>query len=196
MLRYLQATKGNCLVFQKTGQPLFAYADSDWGGDSVDRRSYSGYVFMLGGGAISYESRKQRTVALSSTEAEYMALSDACKEAKFLINVLNDLKANDQFSHLVRTPITIYNDNRSAQFMTRNEVVNARTKHIDIRHHFIRENVKSGEIEIKYKDTKSMVADILTKPLRGSGRPISIVFQKKNKQTEGDKSTALRMKAS
>lgn len=166
VLRYLQNTKGQCLVFQKTGQPLFAFADSDWGGDSVDRRSYSGYAFILGGGAISYESRKQKTVALSSTEAEYMALSDSCKEAKFLKGILKDLTScHEKFGYLWQSPIVIYNDNRSAQFLTKNEMVNSRTKHIDVRHHFIRGCVKLGDVEVKYCETKQMVADILTKPL-------------------------------
>lgn len=158
VLRYLKGTKDCCLTFQKGGLEIAAFADSDWGRNEADRRSYTGFVFRLGKSIVSWESRKQKTVALSSTEAEYMSLSDTCKEALFLRKFLKEI--------LGKTPkIIIYNDNQSAQKLCKNSMFHARTKHIDIRHHFIRENVSNGTIDVKYLCTNDMVADLLTKPL-------------------------------
>ena len=81
ILKYLKGTKNYCLKYIKSGDVLTGYVDADWANDKCDRKSYTGFVFVLSGTAISWESRKQRTVALSSTETEYMALSDAAKEA-------------------------------------------------------------------------------------------------------------------
>ena len=90
-MRYLKGTSDYGIEYEKTGLPLFGVVDADWASDAVDRRSYSGYAFILAGSVVSWEARKQRTVALSSTEAEYMALSEATKEAIYLRNLLRDL---------------------------------------------------------------------------------------------------------
>lgn len=158
VLRYLKGTKDCCLTFQKGELKITAYADSDWGRNEADRRSYTGFVFRLGKSIVSWESRKQKTVALSSTEAEYMSLSDACKEALFLRKFLQEILG-------ITPKVIIYNDNQSAQKLCRNSVFHARTKHIDIRHHFIRENVTNGIIDVEYLCTNDMIADLLTKPL-------------------------------
>lgn len=168
ILRYLKGTKDLRLTFGKGDLTITAYADADWG-RSDDRRSYTGYLFKVGNSIVSWESRKQRTVALSSTEAEYMCLSDSCKEALFLCKFLEEL-----FQKPFK--VTIFNDNQSAQKLCMNSMFHARTKHIDIRHHFIREHVSKGSIDVKYLCTKEMLADILTKPL-SSGSHVKFVTE-------------------
>lgn len=158
VLRYLKGMKDLHLTFLKGGLSITAYADADWARNEGDRRSYTGFVFKVGKSVVSWESRKQRTVALSSAEAEYMSLSDACKEALFLRKFLKEL-FNDNFN------VVIFNDNQSALKLCKNYIFHARTKHIDIRHHFIREHVSSGTIIVNYLNTKEMLADVLTKPL-------------------------------
>lgn len=108
------------------------YVDADWGRCKIDRRSYSGYVIVLSGGPISWKSQKQRTVALSSTEAEYMALAEATKDGIYISEFLKEL----ELSKLAQ--LSIYNDNIGAQLLAKNPIVHPRTKHINIRFHFIR----------------------------------------------------------
>lgn len=158
VLRYLKGTINLSLVFSKGGMDITAYADADWASNNIDRRSYTGYVFLLGKSIISWESKKQRTVALSSTEAEYMALSDTCKEALFIRKFLFEMLG-------VMAKITILNDSQSAIKLCKNFMFHSRTKHIDIRHHFIKEIVNDGIVEVKYMSTNNMLADVLTKPL-------------------------------
>jgi hypothetical protein len=161
VLRYLKGTIDLAIEYKKTGSlDVEAYVDADWANDKEDRRSYTGFIFKLAGGPISWESRKQRTVALSSTEAEYMALSDGAKEAMFLKNILLELFGK-------KDAIVIYNDNQSAQKLSVNHMLNRRTKHIDIRNHFIRDAVTKGDIILKYQPTDEMPADILTKGVPG-----------------------------
>ncbi|GJQ75169.1 hypothetical protein Trydic_g9773 [Trypoxylus dichotomus] len=117
--------------WKPTRRVLRYLKDADWGNDQGDRKSYNGFVFKLRGSAISWETKKQRSVALSSTEAEYMALSETVKEAKFLRSLMTELQYENA--------ITIYNDNQSAQELARNHILNKRTKYIDIRLHFIKE---------------------------------------------------------
>jgi hypothetical protein len=156
LLRYLKGTKDLCLVYGNTKQNLTGYVDADWGACEMDRHSYTGYVFTLGGAAVSWSSSKQRCVALSSTESEYIGLTEASKEALYLNSVLSEM------FDVQRCP-TIYNDNQSARNLAMNDVYHCRTKHIDIRYHFIREMVHSRKICLQYLPTGDMVADILTK---------------------------------
>lgn len=158
VLRYLKGTMDKCLVYRKTNDKIVGYVDADYANDEDDRRSYTGYVFMYGGAAISWESKKQRTVALSSTEAEYMGLSEACKEAIYLRNVYEELMSRPM-------TITLYNDNQAAQKIAHNPVYHKRTKHIDTRFHFIREVVERDVVQVKYVSTNDMIADVLTKGL-------------------------------
>lgn len=160
VLRYLKGTRDLALVYQKTGKPLHGHADANWGSCAEDRRSYTGYLFKFAGAAISWESRKQRTVALSTQEAEYMALTDAAKEAMHLKQLISDMGIKHE-------AIELFNDNLAAQDLTRNPIVSARSKHISIREHFIREKVQDGDIVVSYKPTEIMEADILTKGLAG-----------------------------
>lgn len=160
ILRYLKTTLELKLKYQKTGQMVTGYVDADWGGDSTDRKSYSGHVFILGGSTFAWESKKQKSVALSSTEAEYMALSQSATEAVYIRKVLNEMNM-----YLNKKSIAIYGDNLSAMNLVKNPVYHARSKHIDIRYHYVREIYDENLIELKYCPTEDMVADLLTKNL-------------------------------
>jgi hypothetical protein len=159
VLRYLKGTIDKKLIYRKNQDNLTCYVDADWANCEIDRRSYTGSTFILSVAAFSWESRKQRTVALSSTEAEYMALSDASKEAVFLIGYLKELG----FQSLAN--VVVFNDNQGAGKLTENSVYHARSKHIDVRYHFIRDAVKKHPIKILYLPTEKMIADVLTKAL-------------------------------
>lgn len=138
---------------------LVAYSDADWAGDRDDRKSTGGYVFLVGRGAVSWSSKRQPTVALSSLEAEYMALTQAAKEAIWIKSYLADIDVH------VHGPVTVFGDNQGSLALAKNPVFHARTKHIDIQHHFIRDCVASGTIFVDYISTHDMLADGLTKPL-------------------------------
>lgn len=156
VLRYLKGTVSHGLVFKKTGKYVQGFVDADWANDEQDRRSYTGFTFLLGGAAVSWESKKQRTVALSSTEAEYMALAEAAKEAIYVKGLLNELLGKDLH-------IELFCDNQGAQKLACNPVFHNRTKHIDVRHHFIREAVENHMLKLSHVPTEKMVADVLTK---------------------------------
>lgn len=156
VLRYLNGTAKFGISYQ--GLHIEAYCDADYAGDLDSRRSTTGYVFTMGGGAISWSSRLQPTVAASTTEAEYMAAAYAIKEALWLRNLLNDLGMKTH-------TITINADNQSAIKLLKNPIFSMRSKHIDIIYHFARERVMRNDIAFKYIPTSKMVADALTKPL-------------------------------
>lgn len=161
VLRYLKGTADLGLKFTKDDNSLKCFVDADWANCPIDRRSFTGSVFVLSGAAISWESRKQRTVALSSTEAEYMAITDASKEALHLISFLKELR----FPDLAK--VTIFNDNQGAGKLAENPVHHSRSKHIDVRHHFIRQVLKWYPVDLVYMPTERMPADVLTKGLPG-----------------------------
>lgn len=124
-----------------------------------DRHAISGYVFMLNGGAISWSSKRQDTISLSTTEAEYIALTHAAKEAIWLKNLISELFRS------ITTPIPILANNQSAIALAKDDRFHARTKHIDIRYHFIRYAIEEGKIQLIYCPTEDMTADIFTKAL-------------------------------
>ena len=161
VLRYLKGTLKYGLKFtaQEEKPELFGYSDADWAGDVDTRRSASGYVFQIGSGTVSWSSRKQQTVAKSSTEAEYVALSSATQEAVWLRCLMKDL------GRQMDAPTTIYEDNQGAIELAKNAKFHNRTKHIDICHHFVRERVLSNEIRVIYCPSEDMTADIMTKGL-------------------------------
>lgn len=156
-LRYLKSTADLNLELGGTGQ-LGACVDADWVGDHQDRKSNSGLIFHLGG-PISWAARKQQCVTLSSTEAEYVALSDACHELLWLQKLLKDVDERPA------GPIVVREDNQSCIAMLRAEGGSRRTKHIDTRFNFIRDLVSNNIIEVLYCPTELMIADFLTKPL-------------------------------
>lgn len=158
ILRYLKGSKSLCLSFSKKDAEPIGFVDADWGNNPIDRKSYTGFVFKFCGSVISWESNKQKTVALSSTEAEYMAISEAAKEAIYLKNLLEELTGTELC-------ITLFNDNQSALNLSANHTYHKRSKHIDIKHHFIREVVSNKQVVLKYLPTNEMPADLLTKGL-------------------------------
>jgi hypothetical protein len=138
---------------------LSGYCDADWAGDLDERKSTTGYAFYVGDGCVSWNSKRQPTVALSTAEAEYMAATQATKEALWLKQLLNELGFTQSQA------IRIHSDNQGCIALTKNPAYHSRTKHIDIRHHFIRDSVEAGDIELQYCATDDMVADVLTKAL-------------------------------
>lgn len=158
ILKYLKKTKMYCLKFSNEGESLQGFVDADWASDSLDRKSYTGFCFVMSGTAVSWQSRKQRVTALSSTEAEYVALSEACREAIYLRQLLYELTGS-------LITIRLNCDNQSALKMVTNHQCHNRSKHIDVKHHFVREVVNSGKLSVNYLSTNEMPADLLTKGL-------------------------------
>ena len=138
---------------------LQGYSDADWAGDITSRKSTSGYLFQLGGGIISWRSKRQNIVAVSSTEAEYIALTLASQEAIWLRRLLSSIGFKQSIA------ASLHEDNQGALELPRNPIHHAHTKHIDIKYHFIREAVESQEVEHIYCQTNLMIADIFTKGL-------------------------------
>lgn len=160
ILRYIAGTTDYGIWYTHISNPkLVGYTDSDWAGSLEDRKSTSGHIFSIGSGAISWTSKKQPTTALSSTEAEYVAATSAACQAIWLRRLLQDLSLNQEGA------TEILCDNMSTISMAKNPVFHGRTKHIEIKHHFIREMVNEGSIELKFCPTNNQVADILTKGL-------------------------------
>ena len=158
ILRYLKGTSKLGLKYEKgNNEQLIGYSDADWAGDRDDRHSTSGYVSLLSGGAITWMSKKQASVALSTAEAEYIALSSAAQEVVWLCRLLSD------FGMEMSTCTQIMEDNQGSIAISRNPVLHSRSKHIDIRYHYIREAIDHGIVDLTYCPTKEMVADILTK---------------------------------
>lgn len=139
---------------------IVSYSDADYGGTKLDQHSVTGYVNLFAGGAISWKSQLQPTVALSTLEAEYMALSKSAQEVIWLRLLFSDLGIKT--SH---QPTTNMGDNQGCLAIANNHKITDQIKHINIHHHFIRERIESGELTVQHCPTKAMIADILTKPL-------------------------------
>ncbi|XP_074377137.1 secreted RxLR effector protein 161-like [Apium graveolens] len=161
ILRYIKGTIDFGLVYTKEGgnNILTGYSDSDMGGFVVDRRSTGGMVFYLNESLVTWVSQKQRCIALSSCEAEFMAATAAACQAIWLRNLLKQITGD------FVSPVVIYIDNKSAIDLAKNSVFHGRSKHIDIRYHFIRECIERGEIIVKHVSTEFQRADVLTKSL-------------------------------
>jgi hypothetical protein len=160
ILRYIASTFNYGIKYDSTTfTNLVGYCDSDWAGCTEDRRSTSGQIFLLGTSVISWSSKKQATVALSSAEAEYIALNSAACQAVWLRKILEDV------GQMQQQPTPIYCDNQSAISMTKNPVFHGRSKHIDIRLHYIRDLVAEKTVEMKFVSSENQKADILTKAL-------------------------------
>ena len=138
---------------------LKGYADADWASNRNDRKSTSGYVFILGGGTTSWSSKKQSAVALSSTEAEYIAGGHTAKEAVWLRRLLSELGQD------MTEPTILHIDNQSSIALAHNPKFHDRTKHVDIQHHFLREKVENNELLLQYLPTNEQPANLLTKGL-------------------------------
>eukprot|EP00794_Sanderia_malayensis_P002751 gene2751-biopygen2271 len=161
VFRYVKGTLDYCLEYDgnSTDLQLKGYADADWAGDTDTRKSTSSYVFQVAGCTISWRSQKQAIVALSSTETEYVSMSFAAQEAIWLRRLLNSLEIKKS------NPCTLYEDNQGAIALSKNPTNHPRTKHIDVKYHFIRETITNKQIEIEYCETNKMIADVMTKGL-------------------------------
>lgn len=161
ILRYVQGTLEYGLVYSKDSgnNVLTGYSDSDHAGHIEDRKSTGGMVFYLNESLITWVSQKQRCVALSSCEAEFMAATAAACQAIWLRKVLKQI-TGEQID-----PVVIYIDNKSAIDLAKNPTFHGRSKHIDIRYHFIRECVDRGDIIVKHVNGEKQRADPLTKAL-------------------------------
>ena len=159
IFRYLKGTPSLGLWYPKdTGFNLVGYSDADYAGCRVDRKSTSGSCQFLGSRLVSWYSKKQQSVSTSTTEAEYIAAGSCCAQVLWIRNQLRDIG-------LVLERIPILWDNTSAISIVSNPVNHSRTKHIDIRYHFIREHAHNGTIELHYVPIDKQLADIFTKPL-------------------------------
>ena len=163
-LRYLKATVGMVLQFDGSDvgmdMSFHGYSDTDWSGDPDTSRSTSGFVFISNRGAIGWGSKRQSMIALSSTESEYIGLCYAGQHLAYLRNLFEDI------GHKQREPTELLCDNQAAIILSKDPQFRARTKHIQRKYHFLRDDlVGKSEAIIRYVSTNDMVADILTKPL-------------------------------
>ncbi|PNX57516.1 hypothetical protein L195_g058734, partial [Trifolium pratense] len=161
--RYLKGTLGLGILYRagtSEDLKLIGWSDSDYAGDLDDRKSTTGFVFMLGSGAISWSSKKQPIVTLSTTEAEFVSAASCACQGIWLRNVLSYLK--------VKQPecTVIYCDNSSSIKFSKNPIMHGRSKHIDVRYHFLRDLTKDNVIELVHCRSEEQLADILTKPLK------------------------------
>ena len=163
VLRYLKGTADKGLTFRRSTEHLGikAYSDADWAADTIDRRSTTGYCVSLSENSalVSWKAKKQPTVALSTCEAEYMALASTVQECLYLEQLLENM---DGYQY---TQTVIHEDNQGTIALARNPVNRKRCKHIDIRYHFIRSTVNEGKVNLMYCATDEMVADVMTKPV-------------------------------
>ncbi|GKC73852.1 uncharacterized mitochondrial protein-like protein [Tanacetum coccineum] len=171
ILRYLKGTADfGLLVRQESGSILHAYTDShspylnafsdaDWAGCPDDRRSTGGYAIYLGSNLVSWSARKQKTVSRSSTESEYKALADTVAEITWLEALLRELRVP-----MATIPV-LWCDNLGATYLTANPMFHARTKHIEVDFHFVREKVAEKKLSVRHISTKDQIADVFTKPL-------------------------------
>lgn len=163
ILRYLRNDLEVCLTY-KSNNELFCYTDADWGSDETDRKSYSGYIVYFGDGPVAWESKKQNVIALSTMEAEYIAMCQGAKEVVFQRSLLAEMG----FLQQSKDGTTLYCDNQGASFFAKNDVTHKRSKHIDIKYHYLKDKCLQNEVSISYVSSNNNVADILTKCLNKS----------------------------
>jgi hypothetical protein len=159
---YLKSDPGKGIIYSdKYGLQVMGFVDSDFAGCEDSRKSTTGWVFTLAGGPISWSSQRQKTVATSTMDAEYIACAEAAKEAVWIRNFINDLRIPG--IHIDTVPL--YIDSNSALKLTRNPEFHNKSKHIDVKHHFVREKVEEGLINTQRVNTKDNLADVFTKAL-------------------------------
>ena len=168
--RYLLGTPHYALVYDgKSNGGLLAYADSDWASDPITRKSTTGYLVKLANGVFSWNSRAQKSIALSSTEAEYMSLSDTSRQLVWIRTLFKEIGID-------LGPIPLCGDNQGSIFLASNPVQEKRIKHIDLRYHYIHEIIRQKQVELLFIEGAENPADLFTKNL---GR---IKFQKFREQ--------------
>ena len=159
ILRYVKGTLSTGLQFRRSASTAISiFTDADWAGCVDDRRSTGGFAVFVGPNLVSWSSKKQPTVSRSSTEAEYKALANGAAEAIWVESLLKELGVMQQ-----RTPV-LWCDNLGATYLTANPVFHARTKHIEIDFHFVRERVAAGVLQVKFISSDDQLADVFTKP--------------------------------
>jgi hypothetical protein len=163
VLAYIKATLHYKISYHKgteNGLKPHGFVDADYAGDLLDTgRSTGAYIFMMAGGPVSWSSKRQETVALSTTEAEYMATSRACQQAVWMFSFMSEAGLEQP------TPAVLYNDNTGSIALTKNKKGHKKAKHIHIRYHYIRERVGNGDVTVAHVPSADNLADILTKPL-------------------------------
>lgn len=160
IFKYINGTIEKGILFKSNiKMNILGYSDADYGGDIDERKSTTGFLFMLGSSIISWSSERQKSVALSTTESEYVAAAQAVKELVWIKLLIQNLLigANEKPN--------LYVDNQSAIRLIKNPEFHKRTKHIDIRYHFIRQKFEEGLFNLEYVKTELQLADILTKAL-------------------------------
>ena len=162
VVRYLQRTKSYMLVYGRIERlEVIGHCDSDFAGCEDDRRSTSGYVFLMAGGAISWRSAKQKTLATSTMQAEYISCFEATQQAMMLKNLISEMRIVDT----IAKPLVIYCDNKAAVFFSKNNKKSYAARLMDVKYQSVKEKVKAGMVSIEHIDTTLMLADPLTKPL-------------------------------
>lgn len=158
ILRYIKGTSNVALCYGGSELTVRGYVDSDFAGDLDKSKSTTGYVYTLAGGAVSWMSKLQRVVALSTTEAEYMAATQACKESIWIQRLLEELGHKQE-------KIVLFCDSQSALYIAKNPAFHSRTKHIRVQYHFVREVVEEGTVDMQKIHTNENLADVMTKPV-------------------------------
>ena len=159
IIKYVKTTVDFGVWYSKdTNDVLAGYSDADWAGNADDRKSTSGGCFYVENNLVSWMSKKQNSISLSTAEAEYIAVGSCCTQLLWMQKFLHDYG-------ICQKHLTIYCDNTSAINISKNPVQHSRTKHIEIRHHFIRELVEDGTLTFEFIYTDDQKADLFTKPL-------------------------------
>eukprot|EP00253_Pinus_taeda_P021956 PITA_21956 len=158
VFRYLRGTSDHCIIFNGSEGSACGYVDADYAGDLDKRRSTKGYGFTLAGGAISWMLKLQETIALSTTEAEYIVASDASKEAIWLKGLLDEIERTQE-------KVNVLCDTQSAIHLATNPAYHNRTKHIDVRYHFLRHLIDGRKVSFQNIHTQENCANIFTKPV-------------------------------
>jgi hypothetical protein len=160
ILRYLKGTIGRGILMQNHGHTqILGYTDADWAGNTLDRKSTTGYCIFVGGNLVSWKSKKQLVVARSSAEAEYRAMASTASELVWMKALLTDLGVFHP------QPMSLCCDNQAAMHIASNPVFHERTKHIEVDCHYVREQVQSQMIVTQYTRSKDQLADLFTKAL-------------------------------
>ncbi|KAF1327473.1 Integrase catalytic core protein, partial [Globisporangium splendens] len=164
ILRYLIGTKRKGITYHRgetidLGIHVHGFADSDWAGDLETRKSTTGFVFTLSGGAVSWTSRRQTITAQSTAEAEYVAACEACMEGKTLLNLLREIKPDEESELIIGV------DNHSSYIMATDPTFSRKTRHIEMKWHYVREQVENGHVRLWKVKSAENPADLFTKPL-------------------------------
>jgi hypothetical protein len=162
ILKYLKSTIDIKLILKPSNNYLKCFVDADWANDSTDRKSNTGFLCMLGESLITWCSRKQQCVSLSSTEAEFIALAECCQEVLWIEKLTRSFGIN------LKIPIEINEDNQSCIKVAENSIFERKSKHIETKYCFVKDLVRNKKIKLLYCPTESMIADIMTKPLHST----------------------------